>query len=165
MNRTAVFFTTLMIPVLAYAATSMDAKPITAKAAWTRTTMAGVKNGAAYLTLKNETGQDDTLVAASSPVARKVEIHESRRNELGVYTMNKISELPIRNGEEVAFTPGGLHLMLVGLNQPLEVGNEIPVKLEFAKSQPINVRVSIESANHQVQPAEDMMNHSGHHGH
>lgn len=164
MNRTAIFFAALLIPVLGYAAGQAASTTVDAKSAWTRTTATGVKNGAAYLTLKNNTGQDDVLVSASSPAARKVEIHESKLNELGVYTMSQLKELPIKNGEEVAFTPGGLHLMLVGLNQSLDVGNEIVVNLQFAKSPSINVRVSIESANHQVTPAEDMMDHS-HHGH
>lgn len=164
MNRTVIFFTALLIPVLAYAAGNMNTKSVSAKSAWTRTTVEGVRNGAAYMTLKNETGQDDVLIGASSTSARKVEIHESKLNELGVYTMNKITELPVKSGEEITFSPGGLHLMLVGLNQPLEVGNEIAVKLEFAKSQPINVRVAIESSNHQVSPTEEMMDH-GHHGH
>lgn len=160
MKSAATFFAALLMPVLAFSADSA----LSAKDAWTRTTAAGVKNGAAYLTLKNATGQDDVLVGASSPIARKVEIHESKLNELGVYTMNQIKELPIKDGEAVTFAPGGLHLMLVGLKEPLNVGNEMVVKLEFAKSQPINVRVAIESANHQVSPAEDMMDHS-HHGH
>ena len=161
MNRTIIFFAALLVPVLAFGAASEN---ITAKSAWTRATGAGIKNGAAYLTLKNSTNRDDFLIAASSDAARKVEIHESKLNDLGVYTMNKINRLPIAIGEEVSFAPGGLHLMLVGLKEPLQVGNEIAVRLEFAESQPINVRVSIESANHQVSPDEKMMDHS-HHGH
>ena len=160
MNTFAAFLIALLLPVLADAR-SLGAVPV-AKDAWTRTTAEGVKNGAAYLTLKHGTGHDDVLVGASSPVARKVEIHESKLNELGVYTMNQVKELPIKDGEEVTFAPGGLHLMLVGLTEPLVVGNEIVVKLEFAQSPAINVRVAIESANHQVSPAEDMMDHSQH---
>lgn len=147
-NRTVIVFFALLVPVFAYGAVE-KIQNVTAKSAWTRATPPAAKNGAAYLVLKNMTGRDDVLLSASSEAAGHVEMHESRLNDLGVYTMNKMDRLPIKNGEEISFIPGGFHLMLVGLHAPLIAGNEIALKLTFAHSLPIYVRTMIEPPNYQ----------------
>ncbi|MEO8811559.1 MAG: copper chaperone PCu(A)C [Caulobacteraceae bacterium] len=101
---------------------------------WTRPAAAGV-NGAGYLTIVNAGGSADTLVAAASPSARRVSIHQSRMTE-GVMSMRSVPRLAIPAGGTIALAPGGYHLMLEGLVRPLRVGDRVPVALTFAKAGP-----------------------------
>jgi len=97
--------------------------------AWARTTAPGAATGAGYMTLVNE-GAADRLVSASSPVADKVELHESAMDGM-VMTMRPLGPVPIKAGETLALAPGGRHLMFTGLEAPFVAGQTVPVTLTF----------------------------------
>ena len=99
-------------------------------AAWSRPAAAGT-TGAGFLTLSNPGKAADALVAVESPVARKVEMHRSAM-KAGVSSMQKLERLDLPPGARVTFAPGGLHLMLLGLKQPLKTGEKVPATLVFA---------------------------------
>lgn len=90
-------------------------------------------NSAAYLLLRNTGGTSDRLAGAESSVASRVEIHESSM-EGEVMRMRKVDGLEIPAGSEVELKPGGLHLMLLGLDEPLTEGEEIEITLRFEQS-------------------------------
>ena len=80
----------------------------------------------------DSTGAEDTaLVAARSPVSEVVELH-THREENGVMRMRQVEKIELPAGETITLKPGGLHVMLIGLKQPLELDTEIPVSLVFA---------------------------------
>jgi periplasmic copper chaperone A len=112
--------------------------------AWVRPTAKG-ENAAVYLTLHNHTENDDELVSVSSNVADVIEIHESKM-ENDVMQMNMLTSLPIAADEEVIFTPGGLHIMLVNIKQELVLGEHIGVILHFKNHTDIVVEVHIEDS-------------------
>ncbi len=116
------------------------------------------KNGAAYLTIENA-GESDRLVSASSPRAAAVEIH-GHETEGGVARMRKLDAVEVPNGAPVGFAPGGLHLMLIGLTEPIVEGQTFPLTLTFEKAGPIDVVVMVE-ARGEAKPD----GHGGHHGH
>lgn len=99
--------------------------------AWARATPGGARNGAAYLTVQSPTG--DRLTGAASPVADKVELHTMTMDG-GVMRMRELSAIDLPAGEKVTLKPGGLHIMLIGLKQPLQAGETIKLTLEFEKS-------------------------------
>ncbi|MEX1034954.1 MAG: copper chaperone PCu(A)C [Sneathiella sp.] len=113
--------------------------------AWARERPANAMMGGAFLTLKNSEGETDRLVAASSPVADKVEIHNSVMKE-GVMSMMHMEELVIEPGETVMLKPGGFHIMLMGLKKPLTKGSEFPLTLTFARAGAITVPVHVKDA-------------------
>ena len=79
------------------------------------------QTGVAYLTIVNKGATDDRLVSASTPVAQKAEPHKTI-NENGVMKMRPVDAIEVKAGGEAVLKPGGLHLMLTGLNGPLKAG-------------------------------------------
>jgi protein SCO1/2 len=101
-------------------------------------TPGGPANGAVYLRLINAGTEDDALVAASSPVAETVELHEVR-HEGGVMKMRPVPRIAVPAGAEVELKPGGYHVMLLGLRRALEPGDTVPVRLRFSRGAELDV--------------------------
>lgn len=57
--------------------------------------------------------------------------------------MNQVFSVPLERGAEVAFEPGGLHMMLVNVNQELTVGENVEVSLHFKGHEDVPVSVSV----------------------
>jgi copper(I)-binding protein len=111
---------------------------------WARATPEGAGKGAAYLLLKNHGMDPDTLIAAQSQIADRLELHEHIQ-EGGVMKMRKVSGgIAIPPGGTVQFKPGGYHIMLLGLKQRLQEGQQIPIKLTFAKAGELTVNAQVE---------------------
>ena len=89
------------------------------------------KVSAAYMTIRNEGNHSITLISASTPLAGKVEIHESKM-EGDVMRMAELTEgLAIAEGETAELQPGGFHIMLMDLQADLVEGTAIPLELVF----------------------------------
>ena len=122
---------------------------VTVEGAWARTSPMMATAGAAYMTLTSAT--DDALVGASvdASIAGTVEIHETKMADMGgmsgttmegstettaapAMEMVPVDRVELPAGEAVALAPGGLHIMLLDLVAPLEVGSSFPMTLTFA---------------------------------
>jgi periplasmic copper chaperone A len=113
------------------------------KNAWARATAGKADTGVAYVTIQSPTG--DRVVSLSTPVAKKAELH-TMLMEGTVMKMRPLAGLDIPAGEAVTLKPGGDHVMLMGLNQPLRAGQTFPLTLDFEKAGRRTVMVSIEKA-------------------
>ena len=121
----------LLLPALAALATATAANAAPqVQAAWSRPAAAGT-TGAGFMVLANPSKTPDALVFATSPLAREVQIHQSRMVG-GVASMQRLDRVPLPPGSRVTFGPGGYHLMLMGLKAPLQTGEAVPVILVFA---------------------------------
>jgi copper(I)-binding protein len=106
-----------------------------------RPTPVGRQMTGCYLTLTAATA--DRLVSVTSPAANLVQIHESRI-ESGMMMMNELKEgLPLPAGEAVALAPGGNHLMLLGVKEPLVAGDTVALTLSFEASPPVEVTATV----------------------
>lgn len=110
---------------------------------WSRATAPGAPNGAAYFVLTNLGKDDDRLTAASSPVAEKVELHTHIADN-GVMKMRPVNAIEVSPGSPTTLAPGGLHVMLLGLKQPLVKGKAFPLTLVFEKGGPVTVQVEVQ---------------------
>ena len=110
--------------------------------AWSRSTPPGVTVGVAYFTLKNDTGKSDRLLKITTPVASKVQVHRTEILD-GMARMREVAVLHIDAGQTVEFAPNGMHLMLMGLKQPLAAGRTFEIELLFEVAGPRNVKVAI----------------------
>ncbi len=98
--------------------------------AWARPGMEG-GNSAVYFRIRNGGDREDTLYAAESDVAEKVEIHETYKTEKGLMGMRHVPFVVIPAGGEILFKPGGYHVMLINLKRPLKEGDRITLVLRF----------------------------------
>jgi len=87
-------------------------------------------NSSAYMTIS--ASRRDRLVGVESPVARSAEIHETRAQD-GMMRMGPADpeDLLVGPGRSVELRPGGLHIMLMGLQVPLAEGDTIRIDLLF----------------------------------
>ena len=99
---------------------------VTVKEPWVRATVAGQKATGAFMQLQSPTAT--RLVAARSPVAGAVEIHEMAM-EGNVMRMRAIKGLDLPAGKAVELKPGGYHVMLMDLKQQMKVGDSVPMTL------------------------------------
>ena len=139
------FKTTIAILLLSSTALAQHYEhgPIHIMSPWSQALPAISKNGAAYVTLNNHGEAADRLVGASSPVAARVEIH-GHTMEDGLMKMRPVESIVLTPGEYVALKPGGNHIMLMGLKQPLKEGDQFPLTLEFENAEPVEVTVTVQ---------------------
>ena len=140
----------MSIKILAFAAGLVAASTALAQPsqlevnnAWAGATPGKAENGAAYVSIMSPT--PDRLVSASTPVAKKTELHTMSMQGM-VMKMRPISGVDIPSGQPVSLKPGGEHIMLMGLKQPLREGQSFPLTLDFEKAGPRTVTVTVEKA-------------------
>jgi hypothetical protein len=88
--------------------------------AWSRP---AIGTGVVYLTVANHGASADRLDGARTPVARTVELHESMASDAtmngmkmtGVMSMERVTAVTVPAHGSVTFSPGGYHLMAIGL--------------------------------------------------
>ncbi len=127
---------------------------------WSRELPPNAPAGAAYFSLHNQGSESDRLIGASTPRAEHSELHTHVHQD-GLMKMTQIPAVELPAGAQVVFQPGGNHVMLFGLSQPLRAGEQFPLTLEFEKAGTLEVQVEVRSADGQAVP----MPHGQHHGH
>jgi copper(I)-binding protein len=120
-----------------------DASGISIEHVWARASAGTATTGAAYLTV-TDTGRPDRLVGASTPAATSAQLHETIHDN-GVMKMRPVAAVELAPGKPVTFSPGGYHVMLIGLKAPLKAGDSVPLTLNFEHAQPITVTIQIEA--------------------
>ncbi|MCX7961308.1 MAG: copper chaperone PCu(A)C [Burkholderiales bacterium] len=109
------------------AATAASAQ-VTVKDPWVRATVPAQKATGAFMKL--ESGEDARLVAASSPVASVVELHETVM-EGDKMRMRAVPSIAIPAGKGAELRPGGHHVMLMDLKGQIKEGDAVPLSLTF----------------------------------
>ncbi len=106
----------------------------------------GAKSGAAYMLLENHDAADDRLIGAISRVADKVEIHESIKGEGGLMRMQEVEGgVPVPALGQAPLTPGGVHLMFMGVTETPPDGGTVPVTLIFEKAGEITIDIKVDN--------------------
>jgi copper(I)-binding protein len=133
---------------------------------WARASAEGATNGAVYFTIVP--ASDDTLTGASVPatVAARTEIHETMmmggsdttmpmgsETTMGMGSdttmggggmqMSPVESIALTGGQDFVLEPGGFHVMLFDLVNPLKVGDTITVTLTFTNAGPIAIDVPV----------------------
>ncbi len=85
---------------------------------------------AAFMQLENTSGIMIAVVNAASPVSKVVELH-THTHENGMMKMRRVEKIDIPANGKTVLKPGGLHIMLIDLHEPLKVDQKVPVTLEF----------------------------------
>lgn len=109
---------------------------------WARESPPTVTNGAVYMRLINQGTEPDRLVDASTEVAEKAGLHAHLMEE-GVMIMRPVEAIEVSPGEPTALEPGGLHIMLIDLKEPLKAGRRFPLTLHFDQAGDVSVEVTV----------------------
>lgn len=112
---------------------------------YARETVPNQPAGGAFVTIENRGQADDKLIGASSPAAKKVELHTMAMDN-NVMKMREVPNIELKAGSRLEMKPGqGYHLMLMGLQQPLKAGEKFPMTLVFEKAGKTEISVSVQS--------------------
>ncbi len=134
----------LTLAALSLPAAAGDAKigAIEIKDAWARATPARAPAGGAFVTITNTGTATDNLLGASAKVSKTVELH-THIAQGDVMRMVAVGSIELQPGKTVAMAPGGLHIMLIGLHEPLKEGTSFPLELDFAQAGKVTVTVDV----------------------
>lgn len=108
--------------------------------AWARATIAAQKTGGIYLDIRS--AAPARLVGVASPAAARVELHNMKM-EGGVMKMSSVESIDLAAGQTVKLAPGGYHVMLIDLKQPLKAGDSVPVTLTVERAD--KTRIAVEA--------------------
>ncbi len=129
------------IAVLALFATPAFAQ-VEIERPWIRATAPGVKIAAGYVTVRNKSSSGDRLVGGASPVAARVETHVHIKDG-DILRMREVKGYDVPANGTLELKPGGAHLMLVDLKQPLNEGDTVPITLKFERAGQITVNFAV----------------------
>ena len=110
---------------------------------WSRAASVG-RPGVVYLTV-TDTGAPDRLLGVSTPVAERAELHESF-TQGGVMKMRPADAAPVAPNKPLRLVPGGYHIMLMGLKQPLKEGDTFPITLKFQHAGEVEATALVRNA-------------------
>lgn len=123
--------------------TETSKQPIEIVNPWLRQMPEGITNTAGFMTIKNNTGKPLILEDVSVDWARMGMIHESKVVD-GVAKMLHKDALEIV--DELEFKPGGLHIMVMGMEQSLDPSKTYNILLHFADREPLAVEFKVSEA-------------------
>ena len=110
--------------------------------AWQRGTPPGQSKTAAYMSITNPGASAVEVTGVSSAQARSVEIHESKQVD-GMWQMRRLQSLPIAAGATVDLQPGGLHLMVFGLERAPKAGERVQYTLELSGGETVTIALEV----------------------
>lgn len=114
----------LLAAVPAVAASQEPASPLRFQNGWARPQAETSRPSGGYITVEN-TGRDTVVITgASCAGAARTEIHEMVTQD-GMMRMRRLPELVVAPGATVQLRPGGMHIMLMGLTEPLVAGRSL----------------------------------------
>ena len=109
---------------------------------WARASIGSAPNSAAYMSLMIHGDAADKLIAVKSPVAESAELH-NHVMEGDIAKMRQVEAIEVKPGEMATLEPGGFHVMLMGLKEPLNAGDVLPLTLTFEQAGEVTLEVPI----------------------
>lgn len=121
---------------------------VTVENAWARATFALAKTGAVYLSIDNQSENNLKLLSVSvdSTVASDAQLHETQMEEEMMQMREATDGFEIPSGSTLEFSPGGKHIMLMGLEKPLTTGEQFVLSLRFENNKVIRVPIEVKDA-------------------
>jgi periplasmic copper chaperone A len=132
-----------MILSLGYLSLSYAEAQIEIKDIWVRETPPGTSITALYMNIENSGGEDDTLKSVSSNISKSAEIHNTSVDQHGVAKMEMLESVSVPARESVHFEPGGMHIMLIDLREPLKSGDKVDIELVFDRAGQMKVQAEV----------------------
>lgn len=109
---------------------------------WAREVPPMTSTSAGFMGLQNSGSVAHKIVSASSPASGMVELH-THTNDNGVMRMRQVESIEIPAGGATTLQPGGLHLMLMMLKQPLVAGQDIDIQVKFEDGSTKDIKAQV----------------------
>lgn len=116
----------LLLAVAAGGEAALATAPAQVEGGWVRATVAGQQGTGAFMKLTVQ--EPMQLVGVRTPAAGEAEVHEMKMDG-NVMRMRAAGPIDLKPGQSLELKPGGYHLMLTGLKQPLAAGSQVPLTL------------------------------------
>jgi copper(I)-binding protein len=112
---------------------------------WARSSSHRLPNSlaGAFLAVTNSGPVDDRLVAASSPLAERIELHGIKVVGADIKMRPRANGVAVPAGHTMTLKPRGYHLLLLGLTAPLAEGSTLPITLTFEKAGAVTVEFAV----------------------
>ena len=115
---------------------------IVVEEAWVRPAPMEEGNAAAYMVIRNNDDVVDVLTGAEADFATSVELHQTTA-EGEMMHMMPVEQINIPAKGRVRLEPGGYHIMLMGLNETLKVGDTVTLTLHFQRAGDVVVQAEV----------------------
>ena len=138
MKYLALLFVTISLLI----SNSASASPLKIDNAYVRATPPHAKNSAAFMMINNSGTQEIKLIAASSDIAARVELHNHLMQD-GLMKMRQVEQISIKAENKTELQPGSYHIMFFELKQPLKDGESVALKLYFDNGEEITIDAPI----------------------
>jgi copper(I)-binding protein len=147
----------LLIPALLMSTSLTQAADLTIDSAMARAVPPTAKMSAAFMTLTNNANTDLAVLSAESSVAKAVELHNNTMSD-GKMKMRQVNQIDLPANQTTELKPGGLHVMLIGLNKALVEGETIDLTLNFSDGSSEALEIPIQ----QIKPMMQKMHEHKH---
>ena len=107
---------------------------------WVRATVPGQQATGAYMRITAKSPMQ--LVGVETPAAAVADVHEMKLED-NVMRMRPLARLELPAGSAVELKPGGNHLMLQDLKQPLPAGGSVPMTLVLRNAAGVESRLEL----------------------
>ena len=134
--------TLLLSSIVASIACANDNLEVVIDKPYARESIPGTSISSAYMTITNKSASSVKLVAASSEVSKRVEIHQHTMTD-GLMRMRQVDYVEILAKNSKTFQPSGLHLMIFDLKQPLKAQENVIITLHFDNQASIDVNYTV----------------------
>ncbi len=121
----------LIMFVLSCCTLNVLAAQIEISNATVRQPLPGKTLSAGYFSIRNTGTEPIALLAVTSPQFDSVELHAHQMMD-GMMQMVEVDKIAVAPGQSVHLQPGGLHLMLFGPTQPIQLGQQVPLQLRWS---------------------------------
>ena len=140
MIKYLVAFTCLLFTTIA--CTEQPVEIVSVQGAYAYPTSKLQKNGAVFMTIKNNSGQDMKITSAVGDIAERIELHTHIIKD-DIMMMREVDGYEIPANDEIILEPTGKHIMLMGLQNPLVDGQTFPLNIKTHNGTDIPVIVTI----------------------
>ena len=145
-----------LILILFFSCSNPASNDIEISNAWIREVPAESEVTALYFDIENQGDSEDFIVSVEAPFSEKAEIHSTVVDQNGNAKMVKLEEVKIDKGENVRFAPGGNHVMLFGLSEEMNAGEEYEITVNLKKEGKRTLKANV------IGLKESMMNKMDH---
>ena len=131
-------------------ALAQPAAPVEVQDAWVRAAVPGQSGTGAFMKLTAHAGL--RLVGVRTPVAGVAEVHEMKMDG-DTMRMRAVAGIDLPEHRTVELRPGGFHLMLMDLKQPIAKDTTVPLTLQFEDAKGVKSALAVDAPVRTTAPA------------